>query len=79
RRYVRDGLFFASYMLYSDRSKKLGFNEYIQSDPCKFEHHDIFKYLQTATLDFQLSDLNCSLGWLSPGQSYVLQGNYPKC
>ncbi|CAF1368348.1 unnamed protein product [Didymodactylos carnosus] len=50
-----------SVFLHSDRSKKLGFNEYIQSDPCKFEHHDLFKYLQTATLDFQLSDLNCSL------------------
>ncbi|CAF2073921.1 unnamed protein product [Rotaria magnacalcarata] len=56
-----------------DRSKILGFDEYIQSDPCKFDHHDLFKALQTATLDFRLSDPYCSLGWLSPGQSYVLE------
>jgi hypothetical protein len=75
-----------------DRSKKDGFEEYIQSDPCKFDHHDLFKTLQTATLDFRLNDPYCSLvnttinisffilyfiyqGWLSPGQSYVLEGN----
>jgi hypothetical protein len=45
----------------SDRSKKLGFDEYIQSDPCKFDHHDFFKALQTATLDYRLSDPYCSL------------------
>ncbi|CAF0840085.1 unnamed protein product [Rotaria sordida] len=57
----------------SDRSKKLGFDEYIQSDPCKFDHHDLFRAVQTATLDYRLSDPYCSLGWLSPGQSYVLE------
>ncbi|CAF0780683.1 unnamed protein product, partial [Didymodactylos carnosus] len=57
----------------SDRTEKLGFDEYIQSDPCKFDHHDLFKYLQTSTLDFRLNDPYCSLGWLSPGQSYVLE------
>ncbi|CAF3923276.1 unnamed protein product [Adineta steineri] len=57
----------------ADRSKKTGFDEYIQSDPCKFDHHDLFKTLQTATLDFRLNDPYCSLGWLSPGQSYVLE------
>jgi hypothetical protein len=44
-----------------DRSKKDGFEEYIQSDPCKFDHHDLFKTLQTATLDFRLNDPYCSL------------------
>ncbi len=45
----------------ADRSKKLGFDEFIQSDPCKFDHHDLFKTLQTATLDFRLNDPYCSL------------------
>ncbi len=45
----------------ADRSKKNGFDEYIQSDPCKFDHHDLFKMLQTATLDFRLNDPYCSL------------------
>ncbi|CAF0748850.1 unnamed protein product [Adineta ricciae] len=58
---------------YADRSKKLGFDEYIQSDPCKFDHHDFFKVLQSATLDYRLNDPYCSLGWLSPGQSYILE------
>jgi hypothetical protein len=54
-------LFVFLFFLDSDRSKKLGFDEYIQSDPCKFDHHDFFKALQTATLDFRLSDPYCSL------------------
>ncbi|CAF2474724.1 unnamed protein product [Rotaria sp. Silwood2] len=45
----------------SDRSKKLGFDEHIQSDPCKFDHHDLFRALQTATLDYRLNDPYCSL------------------
>ncbi len=45
----------------ADRLKKNGFDEYIQSDPCKFDHHDLFKTLQTATLDFRLNDPYCSL------------------
>ena len=48
-------------LLDSERSKKLGFDEYIQSDPCKFDHHDLFKTLQTATLDYRLNDPYCSL------------------
>lgn len=49
------------FVLDMDRSKKTGFDEYIQSDPCKFDHNDLFKMLQTATLDFRLSDPYCSL------------------
>jgi hypothetical protein len=45
----------------ADRLKTNGFDEYIQSDPCKFDHHDLFKMLQTATLDFRLNDPYCSL------------------
>ena len=45
----------------AERSKKLGFDEYIQSDPCKFDHHDLFKMLQIATLEFRLNDPYCSL------------------
>jgi hypothetical protein len=54
-------IFYNLVFLDSDRSKKLGFDEYIQSDPCKFDHHDLFKTLQTATLDYRLSDPYCSL------------------
>jgi hypothetical protein len=35
--------------------------EYISADPCKFDHHNLFKSLQTLTLDFRLSDPYCSL------------------
>ncbi len=49
------------FVLDAERMKKTGFDEYIQSDPCKFDHHDLFKTLQTATLDFRLNDPYCSL------------------
>ena len=49
------------FILDSDRSKKLGLDEYIQSDPCVFDHNDLFRSLQTATLDYRLSDPYCSL------------------
>ena len=35
--------------------------EYISADPCRFDHHSMFKYLQTLTLDFRLNDPYCSL------------------
>ena len=53
--------FFLIRRLDVDRTKKDGFDDYIQSDPCKFDHHDLFKTLQTATLDFRLNDPYCSL------------------
>ena len=53
----------------ADRTKKLGFDEFIQSDPCKFDHHDLFKTIQTATLDFRLNDPYCSL----------VSATHPKC
>lgn len=49
------------FFLEADRTKKDGFDDYIQSDPCKFDHHDFFKSLQTLTLDFRLNDPYCSL------------------
>ena len=45
----------------TDRARKHGMEEYISADPVKFEHAQIFKYLQTLTLDFRLSDPFCSL------------------
>jgi hypothetical protein len=35
--------------------------EYISADPCKYDHHNLFKCLQTLTLDFRLADPYCSL------------------
>jgi len=45
----------------ADRARKHGMEEYISADPCKFDHHNLFKSLQTLTLDFRLSDPYCSL------------------
>ncbi|ODM95924.1 Calcium-dependent secretion activator [Orchesella cincta] len=56
----------------ADRARKHGMEEYISADPNKFDHHNMFKYLQTLTLDFRLNDPYCSLGWFSPGQVFVL-------
>ncbi|XP_021961279.2 calcium-dependent secretion activator isoform X4 [Folsomia candida] len=56
----------------ADRARKHGMEEYISADPCKYDHHNLFKCVQTLTLDFRLADPYCSLGWFSPGQLFVL-------
>ncbi|XP_076620487.1 calcium-dependent secretion activator 1 isoform X2 [Colletes latitarsis] len=55
-----------------DRVKKHGMEDYISADPCKFDHHGLFKFLQNLILDYRLNDPFCSLGWFSPGQLFVL-------
>lgn len=45
----------------ADRARKHGMEEYISADPCKYDHHNLFKNLQTQTLDFRLADPYCSL------------------
>ncbi|KAJ6223843.1 hypothetical protein RDWZM_002388 [Blomia tropicalis] len=56
----------------ADRARKHGMDEFIQSDPCKFNHHQMFSMLQREALSFRLEDQYCSLGWFSPGQLFVL-------
>ncbi|KAI4493140.1 hypothetical protein M0802_009557 [Mischocyttarus mexicanus] len=56
----------------ADRAKKHGMEDYISADPCKFDHHALFKFLQNLILDYRLNDPYCSLGWFSPGQVFVL-------
>lgn len=40
----------------ADRARKHGLDEFVQGYPCDFDHHDLFKVLQTLTLDYRLSD-----------------------
>ena len=40
----------------ADRARKHGLDEFVQGDPCTFDHHDLFKLLQTLTLDYRLDD-----------------------
>ena len=47
-------------------------DEYILSDPCRFNHHQLFRLLQRESLYYRLNDSYCSLGWFSPGQVFVL-------
>ncbi|XP_074661800.1 calcium-dependent secretion activator 1-like isoform X2 [Tubulanus polymorphus] len=56
----------------ADRARKHGLDEFVQADPCAFHHHDLFKVLQTLTLDYRLNDAYTCLGWFSPGQVFVL-------
>ena len=55
-----------------DRARKHGMEEFIQADPVSFNHNDLFKLLQTLTLNNRISDQFCCLGWYSPGQIFVL-------
>lgn len=45
----------------ADRARKHGMDEFIQADPCQFDHASLFKMLQTLTLDYRLNDLFASL------------------
>lgn len=56
----------------ADKARKHGMEEYIQADPSVFNHNELFKTLQSLTLEYRLSDQFCSLGWFSPGQIFVL-------
>ncbi|XP_054720268.1 calcium-dependent secretion activator 1-like [Uloborus diversus] len=56
----------------ADRARKHGMDEFISADPCKFNHHALFRTLQTTALDYRLNDQYCSLGWFSPGQVFTL-------
>ncbi|XP_066949864.1 calcium-dependent secretion activator isoform X37 [Macrobrachium rosenbergii] len=56
----------------ADKAKKHGMDEYISADPVRFDHHNLFRLLQSQTLEYRLSDPYCSLGWFSPGQIFVL-------
>ncbi|OXA42480.1 Calcium-dependent secretion activator [Folsomia candida] len=44
-----------------DRARKHGMEEYISADPSKYDHHNLFKCVQTLTLDFRLADPYCPL------------------
>ncbi|XP_065284754.1 calcium-dependent secretion activator isoform X2 [Dermacentor albipictus] len=56
----------------TERARKHGMDEFISADPNCFDHHCLFRMLQTLTLDYRLADPYCSLGWFSPGQVFVL-------
>nr|XP_046918163.1 calcium-dependent secretion activator 1-like isoform X3 [Dermatophagoides farinae] len=56
----------------ADRARKHGMDEFIQADPCKFNHHQLFSLLQRETLTYRLNGQYCSMGWFSPGQVFVL-------
>ncbi|XP_028398067.1 calcium-dependent secretion activator 1-like isoform X2 [Dendronephthya gigantea] len=56
----------------TDRARKFGLDEAIQADPCKVDHHTLFKLLQFLTLEHRLNDTYSCLGWFSPGQLFVL-------
>ncbi|XP_077982025.1 calcium-dependent secretion activator 1-like [Glandiceps talaboti] len=56
----------------ADRARKHGMDEFIQADPCKFDHANLFEILQRLTLDHRLNDSYSCLGWFSPGQVFVL-------
>ena len=43
-------------LLDADRARKHGLDEYVTADPCKFNHANLFKTLQTLTLDYRLND-----------------------
>ncbi|XP_037078601.1 LOW QUALITY PROTEIN: calcium-dependent secretion activator-like, partial [Pollicipes pollicipes] len=57
----------------ADRARKHGMDEFISADPCKFDHASLFQFLQAPELlEHRLNEPNRPLGWLSPGQVFVM-------
>ncbi|CAM9439022.1 unnamed protein product [Lampetra planeri] len=56
----------------ADRASKYGIEELIWANPSDFDHDSFFEQLQRSTLEHRLSDSISCLGWLSPGQVFVL-------
>merc|ERR1719320_2136137 len=55
----------------ADKARKHGMEEYIAADPITFEHHALFKKLQSLSLDWRLND---SLpGWRTSTTIWRLQ------
>ncbi|XP_075258532.1 calcium-dependent secretion activator 2-like isoform X2 [Convolutriloba macropyga] len=48
------------------------FTQFINASVETIDHHNMFKKLQTLTLNYRLSDSYSSLGWLSPAQVFLL-------
>ncbi|XP_013988917.2 calcium-dependent secretion activator 1 isoform X3 [Salmo salar] len=57
---------------YADRAQKHGMDEFISANPCSFDHSSLFEMVQRLTLDHRLNDSYSCLGWLSPGQVFVM-------
>ena len=45
-------------------------DEYIQADPCAFNHHQLFRILQNLTLTYRLNEPVVSLGEYSVGTTH---------
>jgi len=40
----------------TDKARKHGLDEFVQANPSKFDHHDLFSMLQRLTLVYRLND-----------------------
>lgn len=55
-----------------DRARKHGMEKFVNIEPWKQSHAELFQVLQTSCLDFRMKDQFVSLGWFSPSQMLVL-------
>ena len=51
----------------ADRARKHGLDEFVLANPCNFSHSDLFKMLQTLTLDYRLGEAYTCLVGSRPG------------
>ena len=45
----------------ADRARKHGLDSFVQASPCRFNHGELFRLLQTLALDYRLNDIYTSL------------------
>jgi hypothetical protein len=53
-------------------TKRIGLDDFLQTDVSTFDHSALFARLQAMTLSYRLCERSCNLGWFSPGQTFVL-------
>jgi len=56
-----------------DGERKHGMEEYIAADPQAFDQHELLEKLQNLSLEWREQDPFVSLGWLTPGQLFVIE------
>jgi len=56
-----------------DGEKKHGMEEYIAADPQSFDQHELLQKLQSLSLKWREQDPFVTLGWLTPGQLFVIE------
>ncbi|KAF6777469.1 hypothetical protein AHF37_02619 [Paragonimus kellicotti] len=55
-----------------DRARKHGLDEFVSVEPWRINHAQLFRLMQSRSLEHRMKDSYVSLGWFSPSQMFIL-------